>query len=113
MLFVALVVLGGCPNAIDLEEVRDVFDVRVKDTIVGQAGALAAARSAIENWRRRDQKECEDRVLHLTGPSGTGKTLLSEIIAGSLFNDTWANEPFGFCGEVQVVHLAGEQFFME
>ena len=98
MLFVALVVLGGCPNAIDLEEVRDVFDVRVKDTIVGQAGALAAARSAIENWRRRDQKECEDRVLPLTGPSGTGKTLLSEIIAGSLFNDTWANEPFGFCG---------------
>ena len=89
----SLLVYGGCPNAIDLDEVRSVFDDRAKRLIVGQAGALAAARSAIESWRRRDQRDCEDRVLHLTGPSGTGKTLLSEIIAGSLFNDTWSNEP--------------------
>ena len=97
----SLLVYGGCPNAIDLDEVRSVFDDRAKRLIVGQAGALAAARSAIESWRRRDQRDCEDRVLHLTGPSGTGKTLLSEIIAGSLFNDTWSNEPFGFCGALK------------
>ena len=68
----SLLVYGGCPNAIDLDEVRSVFDDRAKRLIVGQAGALAAARSAIESWRRRDQRDCEDRVCCISPrPSGT------------------------------------------
>lgn len=101
MLAIGALLVANCPNAIDPEDVRGVFDERAKRLIVGQAGALAAARSSIETWRHRAAKECEDRVLHLTGPSGTGKTLLAEIIAGTLFNDTWSSEPFGFCGTLK------------
>ena len=36
---------------------------------------------------------CRDWVLHFSGPSGSGKSFLAEIVASAAF-DTWVEEPY-------------------
>ena len=55
--------------------------------VIGQARAVAVLRTAIDAYFHDRTKTTEELAfphLLVTGPSGTGKTLLSEIVAGEI-----------------------------
>jgi Holliday junction DNA helicase RuvB len=54
------------------------------DHVIGQARAVAVLRTAIDAYFHERTRSAEEQAfphLLLTGPAGTGKTLLSEIVA--------------------------------
>lgn len=54
------------------------------DHVIGQKTAVAVLRTAIDSYFYDRTKATEEQAfphLLVTGPSGTGKTLLSEIVA--------------------------------
>ncbi len=57
------------------------------DHVVGQARAVAVLRTAIDAYFHDRRKATEEQAfphLLMTGPAGTGKTLLSETVAGEV-----------------------------
>jgi len=98
-----LVVLGGIPgsrfgvllgtdaacgkmatNKRTSSEAFEYFDAQVEENFVGQYKVVQDLRGAL-----RDHLEVSNSpmVLHLVGPSGTGKSYLAELLAKSLFDD--------------------------
>ena len=62
----------------------------LREEYSGQDMAKTTARVMVQEWMKRVGKSrptgaCESRVVHFTGPSGTGKTLLASLIARSVF----------------------------
>mmetsp|Transcript_8326 Transcript_8326/g.15305 ORF Transcript_8326/g.15305 Transcript_8326/m.15305 type:complete len:429 (+) Transcript_8326:426-1712(+) len=101
-----LVVLGGIPgsrfgvllgtdaacgkmatNKRTSSEAFEYFDAQVEENFVGQYKVVQDLRGAL-----RDHLEVSNSpmVLHLVGPSGTGKSYLAELLAKSLFDDCQA-----------------------
>lgn len=83
-----------CKNAVSGEEVRRNFESRARRDYVGQQQAWSFVRVALEAYvGLAPRSTCADWVLHFTGPSGSGKSFLAEIIAGAAFGE-WEDESY-------------------
>ena len=84
--------LGACPNAApDWNATLSTFDARVRRDYVGQAEPRRIARESLYRFFGRTRSTCGERVLHFTGPSGSGKSFLAQITAEAIF-DAWEYE---------------------
>ena len=85
---------AACRNAVSREEVKERFEERARREFVGQQQAWNFVRDVLESYSSIvPRSTCRDWVLHFSGPSGSGKSLLAEIIASAAF-DTWVEEPY-------------------
>ena len=84
----------GCRNAISREDVKPRFEERARREYVGQQQAWNFVRDVLESYSGiAPRTTCRDWVLHFSGPSGSGKSFLAEIIASAAF-DTWEEEAY-------------------
>ena len=84
--------LATCPNAApDWNATLSTFDARVRRDYVGQAEPRRIARESLYRFFGRTRSTCGERVLHFTGPSGSGKSFLAQITAEAIF-DAWEYE---------------------
>lgn len=86
--------LDGGNNRRKVAQVIDFFNQEIEDTFVGQFRAVREVRKELEDKLSLLSDNGIDAVLdvthgplvlHLVGPSGTGKSFLSQIVAKSLF----------------------------
>ena len=92
MLSVFSAALAACPNAApDWNATLSKFDARVRRDYVGQAEPRRIARESLYRFFGRTRSTCGERVLHFTGPSGSGKSFLAQITAEAIF-DAWEYE---------------------
>jgi len=89
----AISACAACRNAVSREEVKERFEERARREYVGQQQAWNFVRDALESYSGAPRSTCRDWVLHFSGPSGSGKSFLAEIIASAAF-DTWVEEPY-------------------
>lgn len=83
-----------CANAAAGEDVRRSFEARARRDYVGQHQAWNFVRRALESYvGLAPRATCADWVLHFTGPSGSGKSFLAEIIASAAFEE-WEEERY-------------------
>jgi len=83
-----------CKNAAPGGEVRREFEARARRDYVGQEQAWDFVRTALESYvGLAPRTTCADWVLHFTGPSGSGKSFLAEIIASAAFEE-WEDETY-------------------
>ena len=77
--------LASCPNAApDWNATLSKFDARVRRDYVGQAEPRRIARESLYRFFGRTRSTCGERVLHFTGPSGSGKSFLAQITAEAI-----------------------------
>ena len=85
---------GRCTNGVPREEVKRRFESLASRDYVGQQQAWNYVRIALESYTGLAARAtCSDWVLHFTGPSGSGKSFLAEMVADAAF-DTWEEEPY-------------------
>ncbi|KAL1525390.1 hypothetical protein AB1Y20_020254 [Prymnesium parvum] len=83
-----------CANAVPRDEVKQRFETLAARDYVGQQQAWNYVRFAMEAYTGlAPRATCRDWVLHFTGPSGSGKSFLAELVANAAF-DTWEEEPY-------------------
>ena len=84
----------GCSNAARQEEVQRRFEARARRDYVGQQQSWNYVRRLLESYvGLAPRATCSDWVVHFTGPSGSGKSFLAEIIADAAF-EPWEEEPY-------------------
>ena len=84
----------GCSNAARREEVQRRFEARARRDYVGQQQSWNYVRRLLESYvGLAPRATCSDWVVHFTGPSGSGKSFLAEIIADAAF-EPWEEEPY-------------------
>ena len=83
-----------CPNAAPSHEVRRRFESLARRNYVGQEQAWNFVRFGLEGYTGLSPRStCTDWALHFTGPSGSGKSYLAELIAEAAF-EPWDEEPY-------------------
>ena len=71
-----------CPNAVSPYEVKRRFETLAARDYVGQQQAWHYVSSVLESYAGlAPRATCADWTLHFTGPSGSGKSFLAELIA--------------------------------
>ena len=94
MIALSLLHVASCRNAAKRSEVKRRFEERARREYVGQQQAWNFVGHAIDGYAGDAPRgTCADWVLHFSGPSGSGKSFLAEIIANAAF-DTWEEEPY-------------------
>ena len=94
MLSSGVAAFAACRNAVRREEVKERFEERARREFVGQQQAWNFVRDVLESYSGiAPRSTCRDWVLHFSGPSGSGKSFLAEIVASAAF-DTWVEEPY-------------------
>jgi len=107
---------AACRNAVSREEVKERFEERARREFVGQQQAWNFVRDVLESYSGiAPRSTCRDWVLHFSGPSGSGKSFLAEIVASAAF-DTWVEEPYpraeyGLASTACATLAAGGGFF--
>ena len=87
-------ILPGCPNAVLLGDVKRRFDSLAQRDYVGQQQAWHYVSGVLDSYTgTAPRATCSDWTLHLSGPSGSGKSFLAEVIANSAF-EPWAIEHY-------------------
>jgi hypothetical protein len=90
----AMHVDAGCGNAAKREDVQRRFEARARRDYVGQQQAWNFVRAMLEGYvGLAPRSTCSNWVVHFTGPSGSGKSFLAEIIAEAAF-DGWEEEAY-------------------
>lgn len=75
-----------CPNGASLADVKRQFEQLAARDFVGQQQAWHYVSSVMESYTGlAPRATCADWTLHFTGPSGSGKSFLAELIASSAF----------------------------
>lgn len=88
--------MSRCHNAVPRDQVKRRFESLASREYVGQQQAWNNVRVALESYTGLSPRAtCGDWVLHFTGPSGSGKSFLAEIIANSAFYP-WELEAYSF-----------------
>jgi len=84
---------ASCPNKVFREEVVSRFNQQVETNFVGQSRAVRTIRELLQDHALElsSSREGGPLVVHLVGPSGTGKTFMAEIMSTSLFDDCNTN----------------------
>ena len=81
MLSSGVVAFAACRNAVRREEVKERFEERARREFVGQQQAWNFVRDVLESYSGiAPRSTCRDWVLHFSGPSGSGKSFLAEIV---------------------------------
>eukprot|EP00326_Haptolina_ericina_P017777 CAMPEP_0181185492 /NCGR_PEP_ID=MMETSP1096-20121128/9534_1 /TAXON_ID=156174 ORGANISM="Chrysochromulina ericina, Strain CCMP281" /NCGR_SAMPLE_ID=MMETSP1096 /ASSEMBLY_ACC=CAM_ASM_000453 /LENGTH=245 /DNA_ID=CAMNT_0023274335 /DNA_START=121 /DNA_END=858 /DNA_ORIENTATION=+ len=85
-----------CSNGAPKDEIKRRFERAAARDYVGQQQSWNFVRDALESYTGlKSRATCRDWVLHFTGPSGSGKSFLAEIISNAAF-DTWGEEAYSF-----------------
>jgi hypothetical protein len=83
-----------CPNAVEPLEVKRAFERLAARDFVGQQQSWAYVSPILESYTGlAPRATCADWTLHFTGPSGSGKSFLAELIANAAFQP-WEEEPY-------------------
>ena len=97
-----------CPNAADPLTVKRSFEALAARDYVGQQQSWNYVSAALEAYAGlAPRTTCADWTLHFTGPSGSGKSFLAELIADAAL-EPWEEEAYslsqmgvaGACGAI-------------
>lgn len=79
----------SCDNAVPLEQIMDTLERSLSSQVAGHERArallLAAARRQVWAWSAGRSSSLR---LHLTGPSGVGKSFMAKLLANSYFEES-------------------------
>ena len=84
-----LPVASDCPNRVPAKDVISRFSDLINAEYVGQQQAIDIVKQRLDLYLEGERSDCSDWAMHLTGPGGSGKTFLAELVARSLFEE-WA-----------------------
>lgn len=85
---------GRCPNALAADRVQRTFESSAALQYVGQQQSWHYVSLALESYTgSAPRATCADWTLHFTGPSGSGKSFLAELIGNSAF-EAWGEEEY-------------------
>ena len=83
-----------CPNGVWADYVKDNFESLAQRDYVGQQQSWHYVSGVLEAYAGgAPRATCADWTLHFTGPSGSGKSFLAELIANSAF-EPWEEEAY-------------------
>jgi hypothetical protein len=84
----------SCPNAVPAVDVKRRFETLAARDYVGQQQAWNYVSGALERYSGlAPRATCADWTVHFSGPSGSGKSFLAEIVANAAFQE-WEEEPY-------------------
>lgn len=86
--------MPGCPNAAEPNTVKQSFERLAMRDYVGQQQAWHHVSAILEAYvGLAPRTTCADWTLHFTGPSGSGKSFLAELIADAAL-EPWEEEAY-------------------
>ena len=87
---------SSCPNIVAAEFVKPTFETLATRDYVGQQQSWHYVSGILEAYAGgAPRATCADWTLHFTGPSGSGKSFLAELIANAAF-EPWEEEAYAF-----------------
>ena len=85
---------GSCVNAVAPDAVLRAFEAQAAAQYVGQQQSWHYVSAALESYTgAAPRATCADWTLHFSGPSGSGKSFLAELIGSAAF-DPWGEESY-------------------
>ncbi len=95
-----------CPNAVSPYEVKRRFETLAARDYVGQQQSWNYVGGALESYTGlAPRASCADWTLHFSGPSGSGKSFLAELVSNAAF-EPWEDEQYSLA-QLGLVTSAG------